>query len=172
MRRIDLLILVAMMAALAPLLFAREVGVLSTGAFIGLTFAVVASALALVLWTGARRVRRLRAEFVARRTPLPDDEFLRRMGASGDYARFCLIVRDGFSCDCLVPPETIRPEDAVRQLEELCFDGFFLWEIMFTLEEEFPGRAADLRMLPPFRDWKTITLGQFIERCARELKFL
>jgi hypothetical protein len=60
----------------------------------------------------------------------------------------------------------------VRQLEELCFDGFFLDEIVFALEHQFPDRAADLRLLPPFREWKTITLGQLIERCARELRFL
>jgi hypothetical protein len=43
--------------------------------------------------------------------------------------------------------------------------------VVFALEREFPGRAADLRRLPPFREWKTITLGELIERCARELGF-
>jgi hypothetical protein len=171
MRLTNLLFMVVLVALFVPLLIAREAGVLSSAAVVGLLFAWVIVMLTLFHWIGARQVRREREQFVSSRSPLPDNQFLGQMGASGDYGRFCLIVRDGFSLDCCVGAEMIRPEDTLRQLERLCFDGFFLHEIIFALEREFPGRAADLRLLPPFRQWKTITLGELIERCARELGF-
>jgi hypothetical protein len=125
---------------------------------------------AILLWS-ARWTRRERERFRAGRAPLSDADFLDLLGATGDYARFCTIVRDGFSCDCGVPPHLIYPEDTLRQLERLCFDGFYLHEIIFALEAEFPGRAADLRALSSFKDWKSMTLRDLLERSARELGF-
>jgi hypothetical protein len=135
-----------------------------------LTGGVAVVFVAILLWS-ARRTRWERERFRSGRTPLPDAEFLILLDASGDYARFCTIVREGLSWDCGVPAELLRPEDTLRQLERLCFDGFYLHEIVFVLEEEFPGRAADLRALPPFKDWKTMTLRDLIERSAKELGF-
>ncbi len=140
------------------------------GALIACLFVgTVLAALALILALAARRTRQERERFLAGRAPLADGDFLRELGAAGDYARFCRIVRAGLATDCGVPPEALAPPDRVRDLERLCFDGFYLHEALFALEEEFPGHAADLRGLKCFRDWKTMTLRDLVERSAREL---
>ncbi len=130
MRFTDFLIIAGCTICLVPLLIAKEMGHLSSGATVGLLFLIVAIGLTFILIVGARRTRRARELFVNAHRPLPDSEFLRQMDASGDYARFCLILRMGFAIDCVVPPEAIHPGDTIRDLEYLCFDGFFLHEII------------------------------------------
>jgi hypothetical protein len=140
------------------------------GALIAVLFVgTVLATLALIVALSARRTRQERERFLAGRAPLADSDFLREMGAAGDYARFCRIVRAGLAIDCGAPPEALVPTDRVRDLERLCFDGFYLHEILFALEEELPAYLADLRGLNCFRGWKTMTLRDLIERSAREL---
>lgn len=167
---LDYLILAILVAIVAALGIARETGSLSDGVLGCLLAITVVTALGLTLKVGAWRARSERQRFLAGRTPLRDADFLRQMGAAGDYARFCLIVRFGFAIDCAVSPEMIRPEDTLRQLERLCFDGFYLHEISFLLEAELPRHAVDLRRLDCFQHWKTMTLRNLLEGAGKELR--
>lgn len=173
MSRSELLDIVLMVVPLSVIvgavMVAHASGLYSKGTALGLVCGAVAVVVVFNLVVGARQTRRRRARFVAGRTPLPDDEFLKQMNAAGDYARFCVIVRNGFAWDGHVAAEMLRPEDPVRELEGICFDGFYLHEIVFDLERELPAHAADIRLLKCFGDWKTITLGGLIDAAAREL---
>jgi hypothetical protein len=164
------LILVSGFAAFVPVLIVHKAGHLSEAGAVGSVLGIVVVGLTLIMIFDSRRVRAARAEWVASRAPLPDDEFLQQLGAIGDYARFCLIVRDGLAIDCWVPPATIHLDDAIRDLEHLCFDGFYLHEIIFALEKELPAHVADIRQLKIFQRWTTITLRELLEGAAAELK--
>jgi hypothetical protein len=94
---------------------------------------------------------------------------LQRIDATGDYARFCLIVRNGLACDCGLPAVMFRPDDAIRYLERLCVDRYYLHEIIFALEAEMPRHIADLRQLKIFERWKSIALRELLKDAASEL---
>lgn len=164
-------VLVLFVAFCLGLGIAKEAGRLSAGAMIGAVLVVVLTAACLALRIATRNTLRARQEFLKDRRPLNNEEFVRDMNASGDYARFCLIMRDGFAYDCGVAPAMIHLEDSVQSLQWLCFDGFWLDEILFALESEFPDRAADVRMLNVFKKWKSINFRQCIEGAASELGF-
>jgi hypothetical protein len=169
---VDALVLLVGLAIIVGLLFAVGTGDLSKEGLACLLVPIVLAGLFLTTYAAWLRTCSVRRRFVSGRIALPDDAYLRQMDVAGDYARFCLIVRFSFSCDCGVPPDMIYPSDSIRELEGLCFDGFFLWEIMFALESEFPDRVGDIRLLNVFKNWKTITFRECVEGAARELGFL
>jgi hypothetical protein len=168
----NVVVLVPVVAICFGLGIAKEMGHLSEGAMIGAVLAVVLASACLALRIATRNTLRSRQIFLKDRRPLNNEDFVRDMNASGDYARFCLIMRDGFACDCGIAPEMIHLEDSVPTLQRLCFDGFWLDDILFALETEFPDRAADVRMLNVFKQWKTITFRQCVEGAAGELGFM
>lgn len=83
-----------------------------------------------------RRLARAEQAFLAHRTALSDDDFLRYMDAEPELASFYLAGRRAMADLDGIPADMVRPNDTVQSLLDLQFDNGFLEDFVFALEDQ------------------------------------
>ena len=111
-----------------------------------------------------RRLRRAEERFLAGRSPMTDDEFLRRAGAGPDDETFFRTARQVMAELSGISPAMVHPEDTVRSLLNLQWDCGFIEDFVFDLEDrtmsELPGGY------PP----ESQTLGAYVTELGAKRK--
>jgi len=104
--------------------------VLIVGAFV----AVTAFALILIGWDERRRRRKWYATFAMGRESMNDNVYFTSLGCAEEHRPLCKICRDVMGELCGVDAELIHPDDALKTLLQLQFDGGDWLEFVFRVE--------------------------------------
>ena len=104
-------------------------------------------------------LRSRRQKFVEAHSALPDEDFLREVGARSDLARFVTAARRAVARICHVPSEAIHPNDAPATLAGLATFDWDELQVIMHVERELgvplgEGFAAP-RFLPGRFFWRS-----------------
>lgn len=83
-----------------------------------------------------------RQKFVEQHSALPDEDFLREVGAQSDLARFVIAARKAVAGICHVPSDAIHPCDAPATLAGL---ANFDWDDLPVIMDVERGLGVTLR---------------------------
>jgi hypothetical protein len=100
-------------------------------------------------------LRRARLAFVKTRQPLSDEQFLHRAGAAENETAFFLAARAAIAEACGIPSSMLSPEDPIRALFRLQWDGGDYLDLVFRIERGYGHklrRCCDFPKNPSLSD--------------------
>ncbi len=113
-----------------------------------------------------RRLKRAHEAFREGRWKLSDEDFLRQAKAGAASAELLLAARRAMAELCGVESELIHPQDTLRRLLDLQWDGGFLIDFVMEVEER-AGIKCDWDRLP--HD-DTLPLADYVHRLAETIQ--
>jgi hypothetical protein len=97
------------------------------------------------------RIQTVLARFEANRQQMTDDEFLRGADAEPEFAPFYLAARQIMAELCGVQPEMIHPDDTLQSLMYLQWDGSYMEDFLFPLQDQFGVKLLRIEVPPDAR---------------------